>query len=59
MIFKEDLSAISPVAIELFSAVWCNLDCVYCYIPKVDNFLLPKHKELINEIENHPENIIC
>ena len=39
------------VATELFSAGWCNLDCKYCYIPKVD-FIKNIHKEIIEKIKS-------
>lgn len=38
-------------AIELFSAGFCNLNCSYCYIPKV-SFINEIHKEILNKIEN-------
>ena len=40
-----------PVAVELFAAAWCNLDCKYCYIPKGNPFLIKKHKQIIEEIK--------
>ncbi len=40
----------NPCASEMFSSGWCNLDCVYCYIPKGD-FLLDIHKKIIEKIK--------
>ena len=40
----------NPVALELFSAAWCNLDCTYCYIPKHNKFIVEKHKKIIEEV---------
>jgi hypothetical protein len=39
------------VAVEMFSAGWCNLQCKYCYIPKTD-FLRTVHKNIIEKIKN-------
>lgn len=39
------------VAAELFSCSWCNLDCVYCYIPKGNQTIKDKHKKIIEEIK--------
>lgn len=39
------------VAVELFSAGWCNLACKYCYIPKTD-FLKGIHENIIKSIED-------
>ncbi len=41
----------NPVAAELFSAGWCNLDCSYCYIPKNDKFLFKFHRDIIRKIK--------
>jgi len=42
-----------PVAVasELFSAGWCNLDCKYCYISKVDR-IKDIHKDIIYKIKS-------
>ena len=42
----------NPVAMELFSSGWCNLDCAYCYIPKDDKFLMKFHRKIIENIKN-------
>ena len=39
------------VAVELFSAGWCNLECKYCYIPKTD-FLKKVHRQIIARIKD-------
>lgn len=40
-----------PVAAEIFSAAWCNLDCTYCYIPKHNTKISEKHADIIKEIK--------
>lgn len=57
-IFHEKISFLKPVAVELFSCAWCNLDCIYCSIPKDNDILLKKHNDIINEIKNDPEKVI-
>lgn len=39
------------VALEMFSAGWCNLQCKYCYIPKTD-FLKTVHSNIIERIKD-------
>lgn len=39
------------VAVELFSAGWCNLKCKYCYIPKTD-FLKGIHQSIVEKIKD-------
>lgn len=39
------------VAVELFAAGWCNLECKYCYIPKT-NFLKKVHRKIISRIKD-------
>ena len=39
------------VAVELFSAGICNLECRYCYIPKTPS-LSKIHKDILSKIEN-------
>jgi len=41
-----------PVAVELFSSAWCNLDCSYCYIPKHSQFIKDLHKEIKEKIKD-------
>jgi len=41
---------IAPVAAELFSSAWCNLDCKYCYIPKNDK-IKDRHDKIIEEVK--------
>lgn len=41
----------NAVAVELFSAAWCNLDCKYCYIPKHNQTIIDKHQEIIDEVK--------
>lgn len=48
---NECFSTKNAVAAELFSAAWCNLDCAYCYIPKGNQTLVDKHKEIIREVK--------
>ena len=40
----------TAVAVELFAASWCNLDCTYCNIPKHNTMIKDKHKKIIEEI---------
>jgi len=41
----------TAIAAELFAAAWCNLDCTYCYIPKHNQMITDKHKEIIREVQ--------
>lgn len=59
----------SPVAAEIFSAGWCNLNCNYCYIAKDNEFLKKIHQKIINSVQNgkllenvyeaYGENLTC
>jgi len=48
---SEYFSEKNVVAMELFSAGWCNLKCNYCYIPKTD-FLKDVHNNIIKKIKD-------
>lgn len=48
---NEPFSKPVVVAVELFSAGWCNLECKYCYIPKTD-FLKGIHSNIIEKIKD-------
>jgi sulfatase maturation enzyme AslB (radical SAM superfamily) len=40
-----------PVACEIFSAGVCNIECSYCYIPKV-KIMKDIHKQIVDKIDN-------
>jgi len=50
-ILNKHFTSRQVVAVELFSAGWCNLSCKYCYIPKTD-FLKEVHRGIIQSIED-------
>ena len=42
---------------ELFAAAKCNMDCIYCYIPKNVPILDTTHRKIIEEIKRVFPNV--